>query len=129
MSKRKKRSFFDEFFSPFEEFEEMFREEAFPRFEGISTGYSIEVRQEGGKTVVHAKVGKDTDVGKFREDLEKRYPGAQIIIEGGKPLIEEVREEEKPKEKKPEKKPVKVAIKWLEPKEKPLIEEIKEEGE
>jgi hypothetical protein len=109
MKRRRRRSIFDIFdFSPFEEFEKIF--EGFPKLPG--TGYSITVTQSGGKTIVHAKVGRDVDVGKLREELRRQYPSAQIVIEGGKPLIEEVREEAEPSRKKKH----------------VLIEEIKEES-
>ena len=66
----------------------------------MGSGYSISVSQTPQGTKVHAKVGKDTDVTTLRRQLEQQYLGAQIEIDGGKPLIKEietkpVKEEEK----------------------------------
>jgi hypothetical protein len=95
MERRKRRSPFDLFdFSSFKEVERLF-EESWGEFERLgSHGYSITVTQTGKKTIVRAKVGRDVDVGRVREELQRSYPGAEIIIEGGKPLIREVKEEE-----------------------------------
>jgi len=43
-------------------------------------------------TKVYAKVSKDTDTNELRRWLQRQYPSAQIEIEGGKPLIKEIRE-------------------------------------
>jgi len=100
----KKRSLIDELFgdSFFEDFEKIFEGEI------ESSGYSISVTQTPEGTKVYAKVGKDTDVNALRRQLEQQYPGAQIEIEGGRPLIREIstklieekdEEESKPGEK------------------------------
>ncbi|MFQ6085048.1 MAG: hypothetical protein ACE5OY_02095 [Candidatus Bathyarchaeia archaeon] len=90
MSRRKKRGFFDEFFG-----RDLFKE--FERFEPeeLQSGYSVSVSQSGGRTIVRAKIGKDVDQASFREQLEKEYPGAEIVIEGGKPIIREIETTEK----------------------------------
>ena len=99
--KKKRKSFIDELFggSLFDEMDDVFE-----RFEkkGISSGYSVSVTQTPEGTKVHAKAGKDTGVNELRRRLQQQYPGAQIEIEGGKPLIREistrpVEEEEKDK--------------------------------
>jgi len=86
MPERKKRSFIDELFggSIFEDFERLFEEGA------GESGYSISVTQTPEGTKVYAKVGKNTDVSALRRRLEQQYPGAEIIIEGGQPLIKEI---------------------------------------
>ena len=86
MPSRKRRSFIDDLFggSIFEDFEKIFEE-------GMeSSGYSISVTQTPEGTRVYAKVGKNTDVNALRRQLEQQYPGAQIEIEGGQPLIREI---------------------------------------
>jgi len=86
MPSKKRKSIIDELFggSIFEDFEKLFEE-------GIEEGgYSISVTQTPEGTIVHAKVGKNTDVNALRKQLEQRYPGAQIHIEGGQPLIREI---------------------------------------
>lgn len=86
--KKRRRSFFDEIFG-----EDIFKDFLeFPEIshEGFGSSYSIQVSQIGDKTVVRAKVSGDVEVEKFRKELEERYPGAEIIIEGGRPLIEEI---------------------------------------
>jgi len=104
MPSKKRRSLIDELFgdSLFEDFEKMFEGEI------ESSGYSISVTQTPEGTKVYAKVGKDTDVNALRRQLEQQYPGAQIEIEGGRPLIREIstrpieekdEEESKPAEK------------------------------
>jgi len=70
--------------------------ETFPEFGG---GYSISVVSSGGKTKVHVRADKNTDVRKLREELERMYPNAEITIEGGK--IEEIGKEEKGTGRKP----------------------------
>jgi len=99
VSRRKKRSLIDKLFSgsPFEDVDEIF--DKFEEGNEVKSGYSISVTQTPQGTKVHAKVGKDTDVNALRRQLQKQYPGAQIEIEGGRPLIREistkpVREEE-----------------------------------
>jgi len=90
MPRKKRRSLIDELFggSPFEDFDRLF--EDFERGEGIEGGYSISVSQTPQGTKVYAKVGKDTDVNALRRRLQQQYPGAQIEIEGGRPLIREI---------------------------------------
>jgi len=87
--KKRRKSLMDEFFggSLFGEMDEVSK-----RFEKgeRSSGYSISVTQTPEGTKVHAKGGKDTDVGELRRRLTQQYPGAQIEIEGGKPLIREI---------------------------------------
>jgi hypothetical protein len=124
--RRRRRTIFDLFdLSPFEEFDKVF--ESLDKMKTFESGYSITVTQSGGKTVVHAKVGKDVDVGKVREELQMSYPGAQIIIEGGKPIIEEVKEEAtKRDDERKEKMPVRIPISGEEKPKKSLIEEVKE---
>jgi len=90
MSRKKRRSFIDELFggSPIEDIDKVFEE--FGREEGRETGYSISVSQTPEGTKVYAKVGKGTDVNALRRQLQQKYPGAQIEIEGGQPLIREI---------------------------------------
>ncbi|MEM2264854.1 MAG: hypothetical protein QW755_02740 [Nitrososphaerota archaeon] len=117
MSKKKKRSIFDDLFdfSIFDEFEEMFEEGSLGE-----SGYYINVTQVNGKTKVYVKAGENVDTYALKEDLKRKYPGAEIIIEGEKPLLEEIKiedikkEEDKDKVQKKEKKTS-------------LIEEIKNE--
>lgn len=104
MSRKKRRSLIDELFggSPFQNFDKVFDE--FEKGEGRKGGYSISVSQTPQGTRVYAKVGRDTDVNALRRQLQQQYPGAQIEIEGGQPLIREistkpVEEEEEEKEK------------------------------
>jgi len=117
MSKRKKSmDFFEELFgkSIFEEFDELFEKSELD-LDNAGTGYSITVVQEGNNTIVHAKASKGMDITKLRKDLERQYPKAKIVIEGEKPLIEEVKSNEKLE-----------GFKVISEKnKKPLIEEIK----
>ena len=86
MLSKKRRSLIDELLggSIFEDLDKLFEE-------GMeSSGYSISVTQTPEGTKVHAKVGKDVDVNALRRQLEQQYPGAQIEIEGGSPLIREI---------------------------------------
>lgn len=84
---RRRKSILDELFgsSIFDDTETFFNE--FPE-----SGYSISVVQTPEGTKVRAKVGKDTDVNMLRKQLERKYPNAEIEIEGGKkePLIKEL---------------------------------------
>ncbi|MEM3506278.1 MAG: hypothetical protein QW589_03615 [Candidatus Bathyarchaeia archaeon] len=94
MNKRKKsKDLFEEFFGK-SIFEELFEKNELGLDE-YGTNYSITVVQEGNNTIVHAKASKGTDVEKLRKELERQYPKAKIIIEGGRPLIEEVKSNEK----------------------------------
>lgn len=90
MPRKKRKSHIDELFgrSLFEDFDRLFEDSE----EGKSrqSGYSISVSQTPQGTKVHAKVGKDTDVNALRRQLQQQYPGAQIEIEGGQPLIREI---------------------------------------
>ena len=90
MSQKKKKSVFDELFggSLFGEFENVF--ERIGEEKEIDGGYSISVSQTPQGTKVHAKVGEDADVNALKKSLQKQYPGAQIEIEGGRPLIREI---------------------------------------
>ncbi|MCS7385756.1 MAG: hypothetical protein NDF55_03310 [archaeon GB-1867-005] len=99
--KRKRRSLLDEFFSNsiFGDFDELFRRLE-REISNLGEGYSISVVSTPEGTRVRVKAGPDVDVAKLRRELEERYPGAIIEIEGGKPLIREVaseRVEEPPK--------------------------------
>jgi len=83
VSKKKKRSLIDELFGG-----SLFGEtESFPE-----TGYSISVVQTPEGTKVKAKAGKNTDISALKKQLQQKYPGAKIEIEGGKakPLIREI---------------------------------------
>ena len=81
---KKRKTFFDEFFEDiFEDFD----------FENLGGGYSISITQTGDKTKIHVKADKNVDVKKLRRELEQRYPGAEIYIEGGKLEIEEIGKE------------------------------------
>lgn len=80
----------DPFEDLFKEFFEDFDLESLP---SISGGYSISITSSGGKTLIHVKADKNVDVSKLRKELESQYPGAEIIIEGGKIQIEEGKEE------------------------------------
>jgi len=86
MPSKKRKSLIDELFgdSIFEDLDKLFEGEI------ESSGYSISVTQTPEGTKVYAKVGKDTDVNALRRELEQQYPGAQIEIEGGRPLIREI---------------------------------------
>ena len=95
MFRRKRRGLFDSFF---EDVDELFEriEKSFERIgEGDvpEYGYSIQVTQGPEGTRVYVKAGKDVDVASLRRELEERYPGAEIRIEGGRPLIREVSSE------------------------------------
>jgi len=96
--KRRRRSIFD----VFEEiFEEPFLDTDLP----VRGGYSISITQINGKTTIHVKADKNTNIAELKRSLKEQYPNAEIIIEGGKPMIEEIGgEEKKIVEKKEEKK-------------------------
>ncbi|MCS7369536.1 MAG: hypothetical protein NDF57_07480, partial [archaeon GBS-70-058] len=91
--RRKRKSIFDEFFgeSWLKEWDEIFK-----KFENLSipSGYSITVTQTGGRTEIHVKASEDVDVDELKRELESKYPGAKIYIEGGKRsrMIEEISE-------------------------------------
>jgi len=101
MSRRKRKSIFDSFFNDswFEEWEKMFE-----KFEDMSigSGYSISITQTPEGTEIHVKAGEDVDVEDLKRDLERKYPGAKIFIEGGRKAREivEIREEEEEGEEK-----------------------------
>lgn len=118
MSRKKKKSIFDELFdfSIFDEFEEMFK-----GGELGESGYYINVTQKNGKTTVYVKAGENVDIAALKQDLKRQYPGAEIIIEGEKPLLEEIKIE--PIEKKEEDK-IKIQKKE---KKSSLLEELKDE--
>lgn len=90
MPHKKRKSLIDELFggSVFENFDSLL--ENFEKDKGRQGGYSISVSQTPEGTTVHAKVGRDTDVSALRRQLQQQYPGAQIEIEGGQPLIKEI---------------------------------------
>lgn len=94
MKRKRRGSLFDEIFGEIEEEFERF-EKLFQKSEVGDYGYSISVTESGGKTKVYVKAGKNVDVTELKRTLKERYPGAEIVIEGGKPLIEEVKEERK----------------------------------
>ena len=89
VAQEEKKNFVDKLFggSLFDEMDEIF--ERFGKQE-MSSGYSINVTQTPEGTKVYAKVGKETNVNELRRRLQQQYPGAQIEIEGGKPLIREI---------------------------------------
>ncbi|MEM1545293.1 MAG: hypothetical protein QXY40_00930 [Candidatus Methanomethylicia archaeon] len=94
MERKRRKTIFDEFFgeSIFKDLENIF-EEGFP----VRGGYSISIQQVGGKTIVNAKVSEEVDVEQLEKELRRKYPNAQINIEGGKPRIREVTEEKEEK--------------------------------
>ncbi len=94
MKSRKRRSLFDEIFGDIEEEFERF-EKLFQESEVGDYGYSINVIEEGGKTKVYVKAGRNVDVSELKKMLSRRYPGAEIIVEGGKPLLEEIKVDKK----------------------------------
>jgi len=123
MKKRKKRkSLFDDLFgfSLFEDMEDIF-EGFFSDFgeEGLSGSYSIQVTYTDEGPVVYAELSDDIDANKFRKMLEQKYPGAKIVIKGGK-----TEERFKVNERTPEKR---VEIKLGEEKEEGEIKKEKEE--
>lgn len=109
--RKKRRSPFSEFFrgSLFGDMEKLFEE--MEKGEGLGSGYSIRVTQGPEGTKVYAKAGKDVDVNSLRRRLQQRYPGAEIHIEGGKPLIREI----STKPVKPENKEEKKRGVWFKP--------------
>jgi hypothetical protein len=86
-SKRRKKSIIDDLFggSIFDKGESLFDEP-------LTNGYSVSVVQTPEGTKVKAKVAKDTDPAEFRKQLQRKYPNAQIEIEGEReePLIREI---------------------------------------
>ena len=90
MSRKKKRSLIDDLFggSVFGDFDDLCEKMGEEKETGSS--YSISVSQTPQGTKFQVKVGKNTDVTTLRKQLEQQYPGAQIEIEGGKPLISEI---------------------------------------
>ena len=97
--RRKKRfGFFDDIFSDFfGDFDEIFGDMG-----GMGGGYSISVMQTPEGTIVEATISDDVDVEEFRKQLEQKYPGAKIIIKGGRSgkKIERISEEKGEGEKK-----------------------------
>lgn len=87
MPRKKKHSIMDDLFGG-----SLFSDKELLHDDVSSTGYSISVSQTPEGTVVKAKVGKGTDVNAFKRQLQHKYPGAKIEIEGGreKPLIREI---------------------------------------
>jgi len=90
MPRKIRKGLFSDFFgdSLFEDLEKIF--ERMEKGEGLGTGYSIRVVQGPEGTNVYVKASEDTDVAGLRRQLQQRYPGAKIHIEGGKPLIREI---------------------------------------
>ena len=90
MSRKRKKSLIDELFgdSVFDDFDSMFK--GVEKGRGSQSGHSVSVSQTPQGTKVHAKVGEDADVSALRRQLQRQYPGAQIEIEGGRPLIKEI---------------------------------------
>lgn len=125
MPKKRKRSFFDDFFGNFfDDFEEIFD----MPLEGGMGGYSVEIRTTPEGTEVHAQVYGNVDTEKLKKRLESMYPGAKIIIKGeqteSKPLI--VREEIRKIEDKSEKsKSVEITLRQS----KSIIKRIDKESE
>ena len=109
--RRRRGGLFDSFF---EDIDELF-ERIEKSFEKIGEGdvpeygYSIQVTQGPEGTKVYVKAGRDVDVASLRRELEERYPGAEIHIEGGRPLIREV-SSETPEERKKSKKGVWIKV-------------------
>ncbi|MBX5327531.1 MAG: hypothetical protein ACQXXH_02320 [Candidatus Bathyarchaeia archaeon] len=87
--KKRERSIIDRLFegSLFEDTDELF---SGLEDEEMSSGYSVSVTQTPEGTKVHAKIGKNVDADEVRRHLQQQYPGAEIEIEGGKPLIKEI---------------------------------------
>lgn len=93
--KKKRKSIFD----VFEEiFEEPFSDTVFP----VEGGYSISITQVDGKTRIHVKADRNTNIAELKKSLKQQYPNAEIVIEGGKPMIEEVSREEREVKRKEE---------------------------
>jgi len=76
MSRKRRKSFIGELSggSAFEDFDGLF--EGLEKGKGRQSGYSISVSQTSQGTIVHAKVGKDTDTNALRRQLQEQYPGA-----------------------------------------------------
>lgn len=124
MEKRKRKP--RDIFSIFEEVERLFERDMFEdlNLREIEGGYSISVMQVGNKTTVKVKADKSVDVRKLKEELRRQYPNAEIIIEGGRPIIEEVTEERVKEEKKEERKETSILNSLYSKKSKPRIQEI-----
>jgi len=97
MSERKKRRR-----SIFDVFEEIFEEPFLDTDLPVRGGYSISITQINGKTTIHVKADRNTNITELKRSLKEQYPNAEIIIEGGKPMIEEIGREEKEVEGKRE---------------------------
>jgi len=89
MTKKRRRTFFDDFFDEIDRmFERMmksmsFFDEGIGEFGGGS--WSIQITQDpSGKTTIYAELGPDVDRDKFIEYLKKKYPNAKIVVKGGK---------------------------------------------
>ena len=87
--RKRRRSIFDDFFggSIFDEIEELFEKfsEGFDETSfGMGGGYSIEVTYANGRPIVRAKLSDNIDRAEFEKMLREKYPGAEIIIEGGR---------------------------------------------
>ena len=126
MNRKKRKSIFDLFFeeSIFEKWDKLF-ETLERETMGLEGGYSISVIQTPEGTKVHVKAGENVDIASLRRELESRYPGAEIVIEGGKPLIQEVSVKKIKEEKKKSKSILDNLFK--EEKDRIIIEEDREE--
>ena len=81
---RRRRSPFDIFREFDELFEKLWRE--LPSVDlPIEGSYSIEMYQgPDGKMTIKVRLGPDADRRKVEEELRRRYPNAEIIVEGGR---------------------------------------------
>ncbi len=86
MPKKKRRDIFDDLFgsSIFDEIESMFSDVFSDMGSGITGSYSIQVTYTDEGPVVYAELSDDIDANEFRKMLEQKYPGAKIVIRGGK---------------------------------------------
>lgn len=84
--KKKRRGIFDDLFgfSLFDEIDSMFENLLEGFGEGSSGGYSIQVVYTDEGPVVYAELSDNMDAEQFRKMLEQKYPGAKIVIKGGK---------------------------------------------
>lgn len=84
--KKKRIGLFDDIFgsSIFDEFEDFFSDFSGDIGSGFSGGYSIQVTYTDEGPVVYAELSDNVDANEFRKMLEQKYPGAKIVIKGGK---------------------------------------------
>jgi len=96
--KRKRRGPFDIF--GFDEDNFLFGNELEPTKGKGGSGYSVSVTcDEKGKPMVKVQTHGDVDVAELRQDIQQRYPGANIEGLDKQPLIRVVGEEETEKQK------------------------------